>query len=286
MKQIVDKLNKIAKAIDSDVTISNRKLIIDSLDSITTAFGGTKTNSKLIVDKLEDIANCVHGGGEDKRRKHILFNNAHLTSFTFGEGGVWGVIAPDTYVIAPAIYVEIDNVVSRLTAITGGDTYSSEGNIMYLDANDEPAMIVAKDYLGLGLFSGTLILMENDTEPTEHVINIYYYSEKEIGGQILYVSDPADSFYYTGQCLNGMAGEGTLGGYETQRVSGYSFPILSELVYSHKNIFAMSNIKGTINDTVYGGTFDLFNPIPLSGVTIKYNGNSTMYSNLVYIDMK
>ena len=47
MKQIVDKLNKIAKAIDSDVTISNRKLIIDSLDSITKAFGGTPNNSKL-----------------------------------------------------------------------------------------------------------------------------------------------------------------------------------------------------------------------------------------------
>lgn len=63
MKQIVDKLNKIAKAIDSDVTISNRKLIIDSLDSITKAFGGTPNNSKLIVDKLDDIANYVHGGG-------------------------------------------------------------------------------------------------------------------------------------------------------------------------------------------------------------------------------
>lgn len=63
MKQIVDKLNKIAKAIDSDVTISNRKLIIDSLDSITKAFGGTPNDSKLIVDKLDDIANYVHGGG-------------------------------------------------------------------------------------------------------------------------------------------------------------------------------------------------------------------------------
>lgn len=63
MKQIVDKLNKIAKAIDSDVTISNRKLIIDSLDSITKAFGGTPNDSKLIVDKLEDIASYVHGGG-------------------------------------------------------------------------------------------------------------------------------------------------------------------------------------------------------------------------------
>lgn len=63
MKQIVDKLNKIAKAIDSDVTISNRKLIIDSLDSITKAFGGTPNDSNLIVDKLETIARVAHGGG-------------------------------------------------------------------------------------------------------------------------------------------------------------------------------------------------------------------------------
>lgn len=36
MKQIVDKLNKIAKAIDSDVTISNRKLIIDGFYIMST----------------------------------------------------------------------------------------------------------------------------------------------------------------------------------------------------------------------------------------------------------
>lgn len=65
MKQIVDKLNKIAKAIDSDVTISNRKLIIDSLDSITKAFGGTPNDSHLIVDKLDAIAEVAHGGGEE-----------------------------------------------------------------------------------------------------------------------------------------------------------------------------------------------------------------------------
>ena len=63
MKQIVDKLNKIAKAVDENVEIPATDLITDSLDAITDAFGGTKTDSKLIVDKLDDIANCVHGGG-------------------------------------------------------------------------------------------------------------------------------------------------------------------------------------------------------------------------------
>ena len=94
MKQIVDKLNKIAKAIDSDVTISNRKLIIDSLDSITKAFGGTPNDSKLIVDKLEDIANCVHGGGGSIPFCTITFVNntanevypVDYASQSFGEG--------------------------------------------------------------------------------------------------------------------------------------------------------------------------------------------------------
>lgn len=62
MKQIVDKLNEIARAIDESVELSDSDLIIDSLDSITKAYGGTPSDSNLIVDKLDDIANCVHGG--------------------------------------------------------------------------------------------------------------------------------------------------------------------------------------------------------------------------------
>lgn len=63
MKQIVDKLNKIAKKINENVELSDRDLIIDSLDSITKAYGGTPNDSTLIADKLEDIAGVVHGGG-------------------------------------------------------------------------------------------------------------------------------------------------------------------------------------------------------------------------------
>ena len=62
MKQIVDKLNKIAQAIDENVELPTSDLIIDSLDAITTAFGGTPNDSNLIVDKLEDIAGVAHGG--------------------------------------------------------------------------------------------------------------------------------------------------------------------------------------------------------------------------------
>lgn len=59
MKQIVDKLNKIAKKIDESVEIPQTDLIIDSLDAITKAYGGTPNDSNLIVDKLEDIYNNV-----------------------------------------------------------------------------------------------------------------------------------------------------------------------------------------------------------------------------------
>ena len=62
MKQIVDKLNKIAKKINENVELSDRDLIIDSLDSITKAYGGTPNDSNLIVDKLEDIAGVAHSG--------------------------------------------------------------------------------------------------------------------------------------------------------------------------------------------------------------------------------
>lgn len=63
MKQIVDKLNKIAKKINENVELSDRDLIIDSLDSITKAYGGTPNDSTLIVDKLEDIYNNIGSGG-------------------------------------------------------------------------------------------------------------------------------------------------------------------------------------------------------------------------------
>lgn len=63
MKQIVDKLNKIAKKIDGSVEIPQTDLIIDSLDAITKAYGGTPNDSHLIVDKLEDIYNNIGGGG-------------------------------------------------------------------------------------------------------------------------------------------------------------------------------------------------------------------------------
>lgn len=76
MKQIVDKLNKIAKKIDESVEIPQTDLIIDSLDAITKAYGGTPNDSHLIVDKLEDIAGVAHSGITPSGNIEITENTA------------------------------------------------------------------------------------------------------------------------------------------------------------------------------------------------------------------
>ena len=85
MKQIVDKLNKIARAINSNIRIPNKKLIISSLDAITLALGGTPNNSHLIVDKLDDIAkNISHGdGGFETRTIHLSVRNRDFAKVVY-----------------------------------------------------------------------------------------------------------------------------------------------------------------------------------------------------------
>ena len=82
MKQIVDKLNKIAKKIDESVEIPQTDLIIDSLDAITKAYGGTPNDSNLIVDKLEDIYNNIGsggGGGTEAHTVSVTLENSELS---------------------------------------------------------------------------------------------------------------------------------------------------------------------------------------------------------------
>ena len=89
MKQIVDKLNKIAKKIDESVEIPQTDLIIDSLDAITKAYGGTPNDSNLIVDKLEDIYNNIGsgggGGGVDLLHTELTIQNESSADFTFAQ---------------------------------------------------------------------------------------------------------------------------------------------------------------------------------------------------------
>lgn len=79
-KQITDKLNEIAKAIDPSIELPSTNLITDSLDAITKAYGGTPTESNLIVDKLDDIADVATGGSGEgiiPSGRRILIKNAN-----------------------------------------------------------------------------------------------------------------------------------------------------------------------------------------------------------------
>lgn len=80
MKQITDKLNKIAQAIDESVELPTSDLIIDSLDAITKAYGGTPNDSHLIVDKLDAIADVASGGGSGSGTINITENGTYDVS--------------------------------------------------------------------------------------------------------------------------------------------------------------------------------------------------------------
>lgn len=115
MKQIVDKLNKIAKKIDENVDIPNTDLITDSLDAITTALGGTPNDSNLIVDKLEDIAGVAHGGGGGTE-----INNPILT-INVDASGVVGEIGS-----IPLIQFNDGTLQNIHSTVNGGSTYTFE----------------------------------------------------------------------------------------------------------------------------------------------------------------
>ncbi len=116
MKQIVDKLNKIAKAIDENVELSDRDLIIDSLDSITKAFGGTPNESNLIVDKLEDIAGVVHGGGGGGLTvPHLIMNITNIGQFP-ARWGAFSLPMESIYIENDYLYISINDPNSTIGA--------------------------------------------------------------------------------------------------------------------------------------------------------------------------
>lgn len=142
MKQIVDKLNKIAKKIDENVDIPNTDLITDSLDAITTALGGTPNDSNLIVDKLEDIAGVAHGGGGGSD----LFETVELT-ITLAGGASYDLIAPafyteeeENFIISIDENLEDAENVFNIIIPTNGSAYikiiPSAGANVFIDSGD------------------------------------------------------------------------------------------------------------------------------------------------------
>lgn len=202
MKQIVDKLNKIAQAIDESVELPTSDLIIDSLDAITKAYGGTPNDSNLIVDKLEDIASVAHSGitptgniaitentaeGEPLNisqyatatvnvpapapERHYVIPEGTYTSIV--QGGLSGVYLPNTYFFAPEIVFNIDGVEHILK---GASAKSLRFGVEAVFNEENNALIeIVQSYMGM---SGALI-PTTDTESTEHTISAYYVGEKK-----------------------------------------------------------------------------------------------------------
>ena len=173
MKQIVDKLNKIAKKINENVELSDRDLIIDSLDSITKAYGGTPNDSTLIVDKLDDIYNNIGSGGGD------------LTSATFTENGTFK--AEDFEAVG---WNEVTvNVAGGLVPIKSIDNL----NILSVNINEQyvlPLVLTSRNELPG--FSNLLVTVDNDTFVLYPSIsnNTVYYNPAQF-------SDYSAIFYYT-----------------------------------------------------------------------------------------
>ena len=173
MKQIVDKLNKIAKAIDSDVTISNRKLIIDSLDSITKAFGGTPNDSKLIVDKLDDIANYVHGGG------------TYTETYQFIKGGTYTATSPNLFLEIGSDSTEIFPLTDVIINVNGEDClfvwqgteweceekqYSITGNASFMYVQEPGTYIIAPCNITLTGNAVDLVMQPNSLYALDKVV--------------------------------------------------------------------------------------------------------------------
>ena len=130
MKQITDKLNKIAQAIDESVELPTTDLIIDSLDAITKAYGGTPNDSNLIVDKLEAIAGVAHGG-DSIPKCTVTFNNdipeeQHIASY----------IGDYICLSNGAILKNIDTVQPSESA-TYTFMYQKDGDSYYIGYNSE-----------------------------------------------------------------------------------------------------------------------------------------------------
>lgn len=157
MKQIVDKLNKIAKKIDESVEIPQTDLIIDSLDAITKAYGGTPNDSNLIVDKLEDIASVAHSGITPTGNIAITENTAEgvpldIAQYATATVNVSG--GGDNYLILPMTGVTWDgqapggalSTEPDLSFITDGAQVIMKLNVVAEDPEDNFSVVSLATY--------------------------------------------------------------------------------------------------------------------------------------------
>ena len=150
----MDKLNKIAKKINENVELSDRDLIIDSLDSITKAYGGTPNDSTLIVDKLDDIYNNI--GSAPSGNIEITENTAEgepldiaqyatATVNVAGGGGVDLLHTTISFVNERDIAYEPSIVALLGYAVNLHDFNANADNTLYSSVNDSPNKVDLND---------------------------------------------------------------------------------------------------------------------------------------------
>ena len=177
MEQIVDKLNKIAKKIDENVEIPESDLIIDSLDAITTALGGTPNDSKLIVDKLEDIAGVATGGGGGGIENPILSLTIDTTRISGDQGTI------DYYEIT-----ENNILANVITQISGQQTYNFEFPVVGSIYDDDDTIYY--DWINRGEIGGFVSTIYTITSSNEVNCTVNIIQESEPHYMSITITDP------------------------------------------------------------------------------------------------
>lgn len=183
MKQINDKLNMIAKAIDETVELPETNLITDSLDAITKALGGTPNDSNLIVDKLDDIA----GVAEPKPT-----GNIELTEN--GEN------------------IDIAQYATATVSVSGGGDSAPFPYVTIHIVNEDADADLYASYRDSGYYLGNFLHSNFDNELDYYLPSVGYSSYQFVDGTILaekdggtaeiYTLNKLISFFESGQVVN------------------------------------------------------------------------------------
>ena len=210
MKQIVDKLNKIAKKINENVELSDRDLIIDSLDSITKAYGGTPNDSTLIVDKLDDIYNNVSSapsGNIEITENGENINVAPYATATVNVSGGGGLDKLKTTVTITNNEGTQDSF--NFMSVIGGDSYVliSSDEDYYITL--EPIMTYAGETLAYG----------------QSIEQDWYYYAKANPFEVVFLQIPEASVSITTNNMTRVENNGAVGYRVTDMTANSSFNI-------------------------------------------------------------